>query len=505
MSDWKTLNPDYYTDPGGRGTFGLLYNPKTGDYQIKQKSVLGTFDAPGLAILYQNGVWYSDALRIPDLFTYAPGDVLQANPIPTNTALSLNLRAKSDVNTAFGGVSSGNKLNSSAQGQNRTTPATTSNAAPGANPGVAGAVPGLAAPQGEGNIGALFSPGLPNPGQFPTTPNPAATGPSSVLKYPKDLLETRQDTLHITQIEYQSPNQDIFNTGDIQKILNTGVQRSSVLGKKKPLGKVILPIPNNPQDGNTVDWGQDNMDAFATAATAALVQKPGEATAGILGAELAKGLANFKGASGLANVLGNSPQAIFRLYLASQSNMNASVKAAFQSFLLKRLGFEIPPENILSRGFGVVPNSNLQLLFNNVTLRSFNFSYMMSPRSKEEANDVNKILRFFKQGMAAKKQTLQAGGASLFLGTPNVFKLEYKSGNKSIAGMNKFKICALTGFTVNYAPSGQWAAYEEGQPASVLMTMGFREIEPVYESDYRENTGDLSFDLPSVTSKDIGY
>ncbi|MEN6551933.1 MAG: hypothetical protein ABFC34_03505, partial [Methanobacterium sp.] len=382
-------------------------------------------------------------------------------------------------------------------------PATTSNAAPGANPGVAGAVPGLAAPQGEGNIGDLFSPGLPNPGQFPTTPNPAATGAGSVLKYPRDLLETRQDTFHITQVEYQSPNQDIFNSGNVQEILNKGIQRGSV--KKSILGKVILPIPNNPQDANNVAWGEDNMDSFTTAAARSIIQNPGGYAAGLAAAKGVEALLGGLNLPGLGGLAGAAPPMILRAALYAQSNQNANVKAALYSYILSKYQFEVSPESILSRGFGVVPNSNLQLLFNNVTLRSFNFSYMMSPRSESEAKDVNKILRFFKQGMAAKKQTLQAGGASLFLGTPNVFKLEYKSGNKNIAGMNKFKICALTGFTVNYAPSGQWAAYNEGQPASVVMTMGFREIEPVYESDYRENTGDLSFDLPSVKSNDIGY
>jgi hypothetical protein len=182
------------------------------------------------------------------------------------------------------------------------------------------------------------------------------------------------------------------------------------------------------------------------------------------------------------------------------------LKSALTSYLLQKYGFEVSPESILARGLGVVPNSNMQLLFNNVTLRGFNFSYLMSPRSKDEAKVVNQIIRTFKQGMAAKKRNLQAGGASLFLGTPNVYKLEYKSGNDPIKGINKFKICALKGFAVNYSPNGKWSAYEGGQPSSITMTMTFQEIEPIFDTDYQNDIpSDISFDLPKVEADEIGY
>ena len=63
----------------------------------------------------------------------------------------------------------------------------------------------------------------------------------------------------------------------------------------------------------------------------------------------------------------------------------------------------------------------------------------MSPRSKPEATIVNQILRFFKQGMAAKKLLSSGGGSSAgrsyFLGTPNLFRLQYRTDeNEAIKG-----------------------------------------------------------------------
>ena len=182
--------------------------------------------------------------------------------------------------------------------------------------------------------------------------------------------------------------------------------------------------------------------------------------------------------------------------------------------LLKNAQFEVSAETILARGYGIVPNSNLELLFQGPTLRSFGFSWRMSPRSAKEARNVKRIIRMFKQGSAPRKLNSQsgAGAASLFLGTPNVFKLSYKTaGDKEISGLNKFKICALVNMSVVYAPDGTWAAYDKGQPVSLTMSLNFQEIEPVYESDYQTKLsddfkGDYREDNYSqVKPDDVGY
>ena len=143
----------------------------------------------------------------------------------------------------------------------------------------------------------------------------------------------------------------------------------------------------------------------------------------------------------------------------------------------------------------------------------------MSPRDEDEAEEVKKIIRFFKQGMAARTLASTAGDRTLFLGTPNVFQLEFKTQNgKLIEGVNKLKTCAVTGTSVNYAPGGSWAAYEDGQPVSTVLTIRVQELEPIYASDYdtevsaisnrKRNPSDpeKSFgDLYSITDSEVGY
>ena len=102
------------------------------------------------------------------------------------------------------------------------------------------------------------------------------------------------------------------------------------------------------------------------------------------------------------------------------------------------------------------------MLFNGPKLRSFNFTFDMAPRFREEANEIRKMIRFFKKYMAPEKDRTGA-----FLKAPKIFLLEYvyngdlgaeefkievdengrqKENPKMHPFLNKFKPCALTNF-----------------------------------------------------------
>jgi len=341
------------------------------------------------------------------------------------------------------------------------------------------------------------------------------------LQYPKDALyDKTQDHLQIGQYSYRPPkSEQLFNsTAGAGEILKNGLQKTSALNKF--LGIVRLPMPNNISDSNNVSWGDDNMNNLSAAATAEILGnlKDYAIKAG-LGAA-AGGVAGVSGVGGL--VLKGALLSKLKDAILDSKSAQALINTGFGSQILSMAGFSVSPESILARGFGVVPNSNLELLFNSPTLREFTFQYRMSPRSKQEATEINKIIRFFKQGMAAKKQDARsgnpeygsAGAASYFLGTPNVFQLQYKTtGGNTIKGVNRIKTCALTGFAMNYAADGNWAAYDDGQPVSVIMNMSFKELEPIYDTDYQEDifngrtfTGkDGSGDLYPITPDEVGY
>jgi len=314
-----------------------------------------------------------------------------------------------------------------------------------------------------------------------------------------------QDFVTIDQFIYLPPRRDQIlgtdSSGDRINPLETitnGQFRLSPL--KEFVAQVKLPMPNNITDSNNVAWGDDAMNNLSAALTASVMRNP---VAGLIGGAVSSlngplGQMITLGMVGLDNDGIVGPDGVTqrndlmaRIIAAAKSldaeGVQTLMKTNTGAATLGMLGVNVSPESILSRGFGVIPNSNLELLFNNVTLRDFQFSWRMSPRDKNEAKEVKKIIRFFKQGMAAKTMNNQAGDRSIYLGTPNVFRMQFRTtGGRIIEGVNRIKPCAVVGTAVNYTPDGQWSAYDEGQPVSCTFSIQMKELEPVYASDYSE-------------------
>ena len=334
------------------------------------------------------------------------------------------------------------------------------------------------------------------------------------LQYPKDAIyENRtsgynQDYVRILQYTYKAPKPSLVKGGKGIDIATKGVQRKSPL--EKYLGQVKLPMPNDVTDSNNVAWGQDTMSNFSAAITSIVGGNLGATAASTLGGAVLGGVFGnaSKGAEAAtwASILSNS--GISGDALKGNETANAGLRAALQSRLLAQAGVQVSPEAILARGLGVIPNANMELLFQAPALREFQFNWKMTPRDEEEARKIRNIIRFFKQGMAARKvgKIPAAGASSLFLKTPNVFHIQYKTnrGNNS-EGLNRIKTCALTGTSVNYTPEGVWASYEEGQPVASIMSLRFQELEPVYDTDYQRTVvHDRIFDETPSGSSNLG-
>jgi hypothetical protein len=136
----------------------------------------------------------------------------------------------------------------------------------------------------------------------------------------------------------------------------------------------------------------------------------------------------------------------------------------------------------------------MELLFRSPLLRNFGLAYRMTARSKAEAEEIRRIIRFFKQGMSPRNQIND--GKNFFLKTPNVFGVSFRTTNKEEnKGMPKFKTCALRKFTTDYSPDRMWSAYDDGQPVSVTIVMEFGELTPIYSGDFNS----------LETLDDIGY
>ena len=182
------------------------------------------------------------------------------------------------------------------------------------------------------------------------------------------------------------------------------------------------------------------------------------------------------------NILGNKDAGINNLTGVGQAGLAIGAQE-----LSKFAGVNLSADEVLARTSGKILNPNAELLFQGPVLRDFGFKFLMIARGEDEAEEIRRIIRFFKIGAAP----VFSDGPAL-LGTPNVFQLEYKAGKKSLDTVNKFNEMALRTITVDYAPDGFWSAYQDSHPVAVVMSLQFSELRPLYRRDH-ESVGGVGY------------
>ena len=286
------------------------------------------------------------------------------------------------------------------------------------------------------------------------------------LRYPNEILDDITDYLQINVIEYKSVANNDPEAANKRFTGRPGARRNN---GKNIISTIILPIPSNVQDGNTVQYEDSRLNGL-TGAVASAASAFTDMNMNQLGSDfeaLAKRFGNDVGGAGVA-------QDLFNKFIVSSA---AGV-----------LGGNVSINSLLAREQGIIFNPNMELLFNGPTIRSFRFSFKMTPRNAQEGQEVKKIIREFKRSMAPKVTASgNAGTNNLFLKTPDVFELTYKQGNGKHKFLNSFKQCALQDISVNYTGERTYATYDDGTPVSMIMDLTFKELEPIYDIDYEDS------------------
>ena len=295
------------------------------------------------------------------------------------------------------------------------------------------------------------------------------------LSYPKSVALADTDYLKVTVLEYVPPG----TGGGSFEIANGS---DTTLGKSKTLGMIFLPIPVNIQDSNIVAWNVSEANSLALKAISDVN--------GVLdSADLDKMMNNFLGTVGETGAkIGES---LSEFGAALDDNVRQQLKNLLISKGVNIFGANIDSKQLISRNTGQVLNPNLELLFDGVKLRNFNYSFDLTPRNQSESREIKGIIKTFKKRMAAKST---AGGSSasrgIFIAAPDVFKLEFMRGKRPHPFLYKMKVCALSDMQVSYNGTGNYMTYVDGTPIKMSMALNFREISPVYSEDYTDNLSD---------------
>lgn len=319
------------------------------------------------------------------------------------------------------------------------------------------------------------------------------TKPKTVLVYPIN-MSNDQDCMEFSIFTYKNRALGA-ETVTLNQFESTGggnINEKGFVSVDQPT--VFLPVTKI-SDTNSVNWQEDQLNEFQRYAASVSLQAMGggsenfgESVSNFLQSSLS-GISNFTNFAMRSDAFGN----YVRTMLAGQA---------------------IQANNLVTRATGSIINPNMELLFNGPLLRQFQFSFDLIAKSQGEADEIKKIIRFFKRNMAVRESgvkitdngdagtigegdnaesiTAKIGGNNLFLSSPYLFRLRYltspagDSNHQVHQSIGQIKMCALQNFTVDYTPMGSYMTFNDPERSMFMyrLSMSFKELTPLYDTDY---------------------
>lgn len=139
------------------------------------------------------------------------------------------------------------------------------------------------------------------------------------------------------------------------------------------------------------------------------------------------------------------------------------------------------PEQVVNAGKikqGQIVNPRLQLLFKSKEIRTFNFTWELYPRNKDETNMIRDIVQQFR---SFSSPSLKAGEYG-FLAVPGEFEVRFLNKNSTTTGfvenewLPRILRFAINSISVDYSPQGIWGSFVDNSPLGVVLTMQISEL-----------------------------
>ena len=129
---------------------------------------------------------------------------------------------------------------------------------------------------------------------------------------------------------------------------------------------------------------------------------------------------------------------------------------------------------------GRIYSNRMELAFQGVSKRKFDYTFKMIPRSQKEAREIREIIRAFKFNMLPEIDGSADKGRRLIV--PNTFDIQYMYNGSENEFLHKIATCVLTGLDVKYGGAKYQTFTGETDGAPVVetsMTLNFLEMEPI--------------------------
>ena len=175
-------------------------------------------------------------------------------------------------------------------------------------------------------------------------------------------------------------------------------------------------------------------------------------------------------------------------YVAAAGTLVGGVKAISQQ-ALKTAGAELVSTATLgavdadsiarlgAKAFGQAENPFIEMMFKQMSLRDFSYTFTFSPRNQKESEEVQSIIRMFRFHMAPELK----GAHHRYLTLPSTFDIHYMYQYNLESGRennfySKISTCVLSGCDVDYTPGGV-KSFADGSPTQITMALAFKETE----------------------------
>jgi len=133
----------------------------------------------------------------------------------------------------------------------------------------------------------------------------------------------------------------------------------------------------------------------------------------------------------------------------------------------------------VAAGTAVTANPHKRSVFRDVAVRTFSFSFLMSPQSKQESQSIENIIDFFREN--AYPETILEGYGYKF---PSKFFITFFYDGRKMSQAPKILPCYITSVNTVLNPRSS-SFFEDGKANEVQLTMSFQEVRALDATDVR--------------------
>lgn len=216
---------------------------------------------------------------------------------------------------------------------------------------------------------------------------------------------------------------------------------------------------------------------------------------------------NFAGATALGaiqsggGIIGSALNAISQGFSSTFDLFRGNLNPETSRLAASRLAANFPglPSSIkaaIPLAVGVTMNPNVRAVFRSVTLREFTFQFKFIAKSREEAEEIKRIVKFFRKNAYPEDITVE--NISVGYKFPNLFKIKLmhqaSASGKFVPVGTQIKLAYIRAIQTNYNPTAA-VFHSDGNPIEVDMSVTFTEYKTLSRSDLAYDYTDYDPDL----------